>query len=620
MPIHSDPTKMEEGELIYALDIGTRSVIGMLGALEQGRIRILALEKQPHARRAMLDGQIEDIDQVAGAVSLVTHRLEEASGRRLTRACVAAAGRALRTELGRSTLELSAPEALGHERIHQLEATAVANAEQALSTDGPEEQRFFLVGYTPTQFWLDHYPLTTLLGHTGQHLEAAVVATFLPSEVVDSLYAVMQKAGLEVASMTLEPIAALNAAIPADLRLLNLALVDIGAGTSDIAVCRDGSVVGYTMATVAGDEITEALMRACLVDFPTAEAMKLELGRSKSVSFTDILGLEQTLPAEELFSLLDGPIQALADEIAQRICQVNGGPPSAVFLAGGGSKLPTLCARVAAALGIDSKRAALAGGYFQSSAYSDTFALSDPEYTTPLGIAVSAGLGLISDSYQVLLNGSPAKLFRSGSLTVLELLMMNGYRYSDLIGRSGKSLLLRIDGRRNVFYGSPAIPAQLAINGAEAAPSALIHAGDRIHFTPAQPGKDCVMTAAELCTKLRCKAVQREGRLLEGHTVLQSGDYLERMDAPPAPSPLPAREAPAQASVPPQRHVFLNGQPLTLSPKPDGSPYRLLDLLERSGLDFQHLDRPVLTQVNGVDSPFQQLLAEGDKIEIRYQP
>ena len=608
MPIHSDPTKMEEGELIYALDIGTRSVIGMLGALEQGRIRILALEKQPHARRAMLDGQIEDIDQVAGAVSLVTHRLEEASGRRLTCACVAAAGRALRTELGRSTLELSAPEALGHERIHQLEATAVANAEQALSTDGPEEQRFFLVGYTPTQFWLDHYPLTTLLGHTGQHLEAAVVATFLPSEVVDSLYAVMQKAGLEVASMTLEPIAALNAAIPADLRLLNL------------AVCRDGSVVGYTMATVAGDEITEALMRACLVDFPTAEAMKLELGRSKSVSFTDILGLEQTLPAEELFSLLDGPIQALADEIAQRICQVNGGPPSAVFLAGGGSKLPTLCARVAAALGIDSKRAALAGGYFQSSAYSDTFALSDPEYTTPLGIAVSAGLGLISDSYQVLLNGSPAKLFRSGSLTVLELLMMNGYRYSDLIGRSGKNLLLRIDGRRNVFYGSPAIPAQLAINGAEAAPSALIHAGDRIHFTPAQPGKDCVMTAAELCTKLRCKAVQREGRLLEGHTVLQSGDCLERMDAPPAPSPLPAREAPAQASVPPQRHVFLNGQPLTLSPKPDGSPYRLLDLLERSGLDFQHLDRPVLTQINGVDSPFQQLLAEGDKIEIRYQP
>lgn len=113
MPIHSDPTKMEEGELIYALDIGTRSVIGMLGALEQGRIRILALEKQPHARRAMLDGQIEDIDQVAGAVSLVTHRLEEASGRRLTRACVAAAGPGSAYRVGPQHLGAFGPRGLG---------------------------------------------------------------------------------------------------------------------------------------------------------------------------------------------------------------------------------------------------------------------------------------------------------------------------------------------------------------------------------------------------------------------------------------------------------------------------------------------------------------------------
>ncbi|UQT48946.1 MoaD/ThiS family protein [Flavonifractor plautii] len=102
--------------------------------------------------------------------------------------------------------------------------------------------------------------------------------------------------------------------------------------------------------------------------------------------------------------------------------------------------------------------------------------------------------------------------------------------------------------------------------------------------------------------------------------MLQSGDCLERMDAPLGAFSSPGPGGAYQASVPPQRHVFLNGQPLTLSPKPDGSPYRLLDLLERSGLDFQHLDRPVLTQINGVDSPFQQLLAEGDKIEIRYQP
>lgn len=87
--------------------------------------------------------------------------------------------------------------------------------------------------------WTD-IPYPPCWGMAAKTMEADVVATFLPGEVVESLYAAhAHLAGLQVASMTLEPIAAMNAAIPAELRLLNLALVDIGAGTTDIAVCRD---------------------------------------------------------------------------------------------------------------------------------------------------------------------------------------------------------------------------------------------------------------------------------------------------------------------------------------------------------------------------------------------
>ena len=67
--------------------------------------------------------------------------------------------------------------------------------------------------------------------------------TFLPEDVVDGLYAAVGMAGLTVANMTLEPIAAINVAIPENYRLLNIALVDIGAGTSDISVTRDGSIM-----------------------------------------------------------------------------------------------------------------------------------------------------------------------------------------------------------------------------------------------------------------------------------------------------------------------------------------------------------------------------------------
>ena len=141
---------------------------------------------------------------------------------------MAAAGRALRTQSGTFALELSDSQPIAAEQISQLETGAVSAAEAALQMDEENRRQFFLVGYTVAQYRLDRYPLSTLLGHGGKTMEADVVATFLPGEVVESLYAAMHLAGLQVASMTLEPIAAMNAAIPAELRLLNLALVDIG--------------------------------------------------------------------------------------------------------------------------------------------------------------------------------------------------------------------------------------------------------------------------------------------------------------------------------------------------------------------------------------------------------
>ncbi|WP_130850702.1 cell division FtsA domain-containing protein [Intestinimonas timonensis] len=613
------PDGVQTEELIYALDVGTRSVIGMVGRAENGRARVLAVEKQPHPRRAMLDGQIEDIAQVAQVVEQVTRRLEERMGLRLERACVAAAGRALRTEQGHGVLKLPETGKLGEEQLGQLEATAVADAEQHLREGEDQGQRLFLVGYTVTRFLLDGYPMTSLLGHTGRNIEADVVATFLPGEVVDSLYAVLREAGLEVASLTLEPIAALNAAIPAELRLLNLALVDIGAGTSDIAICREGSVVGYTMATVAGDEITEALMRTYLVDYRTAEEMKAALGQSETITFTDILGMEQTCGAEEVLDAADQAGQSLVDEVAARVLELNGGAPSALLLAGGGSKLSSLREKMAQALGMDPRRVALAGAHFKTSAFSDTVELEDPEYTTHLGIAVSAGLELISDSYRILLNDRPAKLFRNGRLTLLELLMMNGYGYRDLLGRNGKSAVLEVDSRRVVFHGEPSQPAVLEVNGAPARPFDVIHAGDKIRFVPATPGADRKVTVREVLERLGAQSLLADGAPLAPEDEVPVGVRLQTGAAPVAEKPEPPAVSEPERPVVESCRLTLNGRTLLLPPKPEGGPYYLMDLLERSGIDFEHLDRPVRLAVNGQAGAFQQVLRPGDQVEIRYE-
>ena len=649
--------RAQEQDLIYALDIGTRSIVGIVGKPVEGRFKVLDIETAEHGSRAMLDGQIDNIQQVASLARTVTDRLEGRLGIRLERVCVAAAGRALRTQEGHFTMDLPQKQAITAEQISRLEAGALSAAEEALQVEEETRRQFFMVGYTVAQYRLDNYPLATLLNHNGQRAEAEVVATFLPGEVVESLYAAMRAAGLQVASLTLEPIAAMNAAIPAELRLLNLALVDIGAGTTDIAVCRDGSVVGYTMATIAGDEITEALMRAFLVDFQTAEEIKRTLRPGADVTYRDILGMENTTPYEEVRAAIEEPMGRLAEAIASRVTEVNTVAPSALFLAGGGSKLDGLRERAAKCLGMDERRVAIAGNNYAKSAFADGLDLENPEYATPLGIAVSAGLGLLNDSYVVTLNGETAKLFRSGSLTLRDILLMNGYTYADMLGRTGKNLSVTLDGRRMLMRGEPAVPAILMVNEEEAALTTIINAGDRITFTPARSGEDAARTLGQLLGE------DFSGRVLVNNqdaaldTPLRQGDVvltLGKGSAVPAdqrektaPAPIPvvsapvvsapavpvpaavpavpaAEEAPPPASVPAKAvermkevHLLLNGTPLVLPEKDSGQPYYLMDLLERSGLDFDHLEGPVHLTVNGMESGFSQSVRNGDVITIR---
>ena len=110
------------------------------------------------------------------------------------------------------------------------------------------------------------YTIGNLEGHKSKTFGAYLIATFLPEDVVNGLYKAVGVAGLEVVNLTLEPIAAIQVAIPEMYRMLNIALVDVGAGTSDISVTRDGSIIAYGMIPIAGDSLTEVVAKHCLVD------------------------------------------------------------------------------------------------------------------------------------------------------------------------------------------------------------------------------------------------------------------------------------------------------------------------------------------------------------------
>src|SRR5690625_5476720 len=110
----------------------------------------------------------------------------------------------------------------------------------------------------------------------GDKATVEVIATFLPQVVVESLLASLERADLTMEALTLEPIAAIHVLIPDSMRRLNIALVDIGAGTSDVAITKDGTVIAYGMVDQAGDEITEAVSDKYLLDFTEAEQARSE--------------------------------------------------------------------------------------------------------------------------------------------------------------------------------------------------------------------------------------------------------------------------------------------------------------------------------------------------------
>ncbi|MEG0942107.1 MAG: cell division FtsA domain-containing protein [Angelakisella sp.] len=486
-------------EYLFALDIGTRSVIGIVGKRENGLFHVVDVEREEHKKRAMFDGQIEDIEQVAKVAGLVKSRLEQRLGTSFSHVCVAAAGRSLRTSRASFEMPLNPDEPVGSQTVYQLEMGAIGLAQDEVnSRDADEEKSMFCVGYSVIGYQLDGYPMTTILGHRGKSVKVEVIATFLPNQVVDSLRSAMNIIHLNIINLTLEPIAAMNAVIPTELRLLNLALVDIGAGTSDIAISDKGSVVAYTMATVAGDEITESVMKRYLVDFAVAENLKAMAAKGNDpICYTDILGFEYTISLEELLATLRPSVEELAGEICKRIVECNGGPPVAIFLVGGGSKVPLLGSAVAKLLGIDSKKVAIGGNNYMKRQTSGELDLSDPEYATPLGIAITASVYAEQNSMCVYVNDQKVHMLRSAGFTVMNALLMCGYKYTQLMGKSGKSLSFRLNGENMLVRGGLPQPAQITVNNKPASIATAVENDDRIIIMPSLSGGDACATVGE---------------------------------------------------------------------------------------------------------------------------
>lgn len=480
-----------QGDTVFALDIGTRTVVGVLGYMDGEVFRVTDTESVPHLKRAMIDGQVEDIEQVAKVARTVKETLEQRNGIKLTEVSVAAAGRALKTYRVSMDFDVSDKNTITADMVRTMECETIQKAQSGIDEKFRDEEAvFYCVGHSVVHYYLDDYVMANLEGHKGDKVTIELIGAFLPEVVVEGLYAVTDKTGLKVKSMTLEPIAAMNVIIPPEIRLINIALVDIGAGTSDIAVARDGAIVAYAMATVAGDEISEDIVRKFFVDFNMAENMKIQAsGDTDSITYRDIFGREQTISKADFFEKCNPSVDSLADVISQTVCDANGQSPAAMFLIGGGSMANGLTDALAEKLGIDPGRVAVGGQEFMKNVDVGGRKLG-PEYVTPVGIAVTACTNMAYDFSTVILNGEQVRVFDTKSLSVFELLGSAGFRTSQIMGHSGAGLKFTLNGETKILKGTAFTPAIITVNGKPAALTTKIKQGDDIILVPAVNGEN----------------------------------------------------------------------------------------------------------------------------------
>jgi len=522
-------------ERIFVLDIGTRKIRGLIAEYLDGCLRVVDCEILEHETRAMYAGQIHDLEKVAKVIARIKTVLEERNNLKLDKVAVAVAGRMLRTFREKMKKKVSLEEEITWEEVHNLELSTVQEIVNRLSKESIE---FYCVGYSVVNYHLDGERITNPIGQKGEEIEIEVLTTFLPRKVLESIFTVLKKVNLEVSSVTLEPIAAINAIIPEEMRYLNLALVDIGAGTSDIAITREGGIIAYGMVPYAGDEITERLSGYYLLDFTTAEKVKYSLLEKEKIKFLDIFGKEYELSSQEMIKEILPAVENLAKKIAQEILTLNQhspctfarddsathsvdnqqllvsseakvrGSPQAVVCVGGGSHTPYLGEKLAEILSLRRERVGIRRTEMVKFLQDKSGKLSGPEGVTPVGIAFLALQGKSLQFVNLFVNGKRVYLLNlNKNLNVFSALVQAGINLRKVYARPGLAKTFTLNNEIRIVKGTLGRNAVIKHNDKPVGLDTPVANNDKITFLEAIDGEDAKVRIADLIPEKEIKKV-----------------------------------------------------------------------------------------------------------------
>jgi len=280
--------KQEGDQFLVGLDIGTEFVKALIARVAGDQLEIVGVGRAHQGLSDMQAGAIADISGVVQNCDKALAQAEEQAGVSVRTAVIGIAGELVKgtTITVRVTrknpdkpLDLTEVERI----IKLVQARAESKAKKQLAWElGGKEVEVRLVNSALVAIEIDGYKVTSPIGFQGREVVVQLYTAFAPLIHIGALERTAQQLDLDLLAVAAEPFAVARSVIGDDTSAsMNAVLMDVGGGTTDIAVITDGGVQGTKMFGIGGRAYTRAVERELNVEFSQAEALKVGLGKGK---------------------------------------------------------------------------------------------------------------------------------------------------------------------------------------------------------------------------------------------------------------------------------------------------------------------------------------------------
>lgn len=339
---------MAKLHLITGLDIGTNSIKVLVAARKTGEdeseLEIIAQNQE--TAFGIRKGVVVDVREVAKAISICLEKIQKDIGQKINGVYVNIGGSHLFCVSSRGLISVSRAD----QKISREDIERVIQGAQIFPFPANKE----ILETFPTQYIVDgQRDIKEPLGMGGTRLEAEVLVVGGFSPYLKNLNQAVSSAGFRINDLVITPIASAKAALTPREKELGVALLDIGAGNSSLAVFEEGDLIHLVVLPIGSNNITNDIAIGMKIDIDIAERIKLEIGSclSSGVSKSKLKKIQEefkeelsVFPSKILFKIINARVGEIFDQVDKELKKISRQKllPAGIIITGGGAHLPQL--------------------------------------------------------------------------------------------------------------------------------------------------------------------------------------------------------------------------------------------------------------------------------------